>query len=175
MSSPAAAGPGGPGATGRLGGLMVSLVNLLLAVAAAGVVLMTLMTCVEVGLRLFNRSFTGAYDLVKITGAVAISCALPYTAAVRGHVAIEYFLRQFGRRGRLLLLALAQSVGVVLFVVLAWQSARYGLALKQNSQVTQTLQIPLFWVPWVLTLASAVSALVYLHYLIWPKQELLRP
>ena len=44
---------------------------------------------------------TGALDLGKGCGALVIAGALPYTTAVKGHVAIEYFFHKLGRRGRI--------------------------------------------------------------------------
>lgn len=151
------------------------LVQALLAVAAAGILVMTAVTCADVVLRLFRLSFTGAYDVVKIAGAITMASALPYTAAVGGNVAIEYFHRKLGRRGRRWLSVGVALLGMVLFGCLAWQSVQYGLTLKANRQVTQTLEAPLFWVPWVLAFCSAVSALVLLHQLARPESELVKP
>ena len=52
---------------------------------------MMLVTCVDIVLRKLGHPFPGAYDITKMAAAVTISCALPYTTAVKGHVAVEFF------------------------------------------------------------------------------------
>lgn len=144
-------------------------------VAGLGVLVMMGATCLDVILRTFGRPLTGALDVVKVAGAVTIACALPYTTAVKGHVAVEYFFLKLGRRGRAVVDALARLVGMTLFSVLAWRSALYGISLRQSGQVTATLQIPLFWVPHVIAFSCAVTALVILHNLLHPGREMIKP
>jgi TRAP-type C4-dicarboxylate transport system permease small subunit len=144
-------------------------------VAAVGIVTMMLVTCVDVVLRLFGRPLTGALDIVKVAGAVTIAGALPYTTAVKGHVAIEYFFQKLGRRGRIIVDTFARLLGMVLFGLLAWQCIGYGAALRASGEVTATLQMPIFWVPWVLAVSCGVTCLTILYNLLHPGRAMIRP
>jgi hypothetical protein len=66
-------------------------------VAVAGIVVVTVADVVG---RQFGLPVKGAYDLVRVLGAIAMGCALPLTKAVKGHIAIEYFFQKLGGRGR---------------------------------------------------------------------------
>jgi len=152
-------------------------VYLLVAVAGASVLAMMAITCADVILRLkwINHPFVGAYDLVKIAGALSLAAALPYTTAVKGHVAIEYFFHKFNRRGRIVLDTLIRLLGMALFAFFAWRSVAYGFDLHRNGQVSQTLQLPVFWVPFVIGFCCAVVVLVIGYNLIHPGREMIKP
>lgn len=143
----------------------------------AGVCLMAmvLVTTAEVVLRVFRLSFTGAYDLVKIAAVLTLASALPYTTAIKGHVAIEYFFHQLGRRGRVAVDALMRLLGMALFGLLAWGCLAYGNSLRAAGEVSMTLQLPVFWVPYVLAGSCGLVVLIKLYHLTHPGQALLSP
>lgn len=152
-----------------------AIVVALAAVAGLCIIAMMLVTCLDVVLRLFRLTLTGAYDIVRIAGALTIACALPYTTAVKGHVAIEYFFLKLSRRGRIVVDTVARALGMGLFTLLAWQSAEYGAALKRSGQVTLTLQLPLFWVPYVIAFSCGVVVLVIFYNMLHPGKEMIKP
>jgi len=151
------------------------LVFALAAVAGCGVLTMMTVTCVDIILRWSNRTLTGAYDIVCVAGALTIACALPYTTAVKGHVAIEYFFLKLSRTGRVVVDTVARLLAIALFACLAWQCVRYGTSLWRSGQVTPTLQVPVFWVPYVIAFSCVVVALVILHNLLHPGREMIKP
>ena len=152
-----------------------SLVRLLGMVSGAGLMAMVLVTSLDVVLRVFRVSFTGAYDIVKITAVLTAAAALPYTTAIKGHVAIEFFFHKLGRRGRVGVDALMRLLGIGLFGLLAWGSARYGHSLRLSGEVSLTLQLPVFWVPYLLAASCGLVVLIKLYHLFHPGQALLKP
>jgi len=145
--------------------------------AVAGICLagMILIVCLDVVLRMFDHPLKGSYDIVRLAGALTIACALPITSAVKGHITIEYFFHKFGRRGRVVLDTLVHSGIMVFFSIAAWQCVRYGQNFLRNGEVTPTLQIPLFWVAWVMALACALSVPVSCFHLLHPGREMIKP
>jgi TRAP-type C4-dicarboxylate transport system permease small subunit len=101
--------------------LLRVVVYALVAVSGASVLAIMLVTCADVILRLkwISHPFVGAYDLVKIGGTLALATALPYTTAVKGHVAIEYFFHRLNRRGRLVVDSVIRLLAMALFAFLA--------------------------------------------------------
>ena len=152
-------------------------VYVLVVVSGLGVLTIMGVTCADVILRLkwINRPFVGAYDIVKIAGALSLAAALPYTTAVKGHVAIEYFFHKLNRGGRFIFDTVIRLLGMALFAFLAWRSVLYGLAFHRNEQVSLTLQLPIFWVPWVMAFCCAVVFLVIAHNLVHPGREMIKP
>jgi len=147
----------------------------LAGVAGLGVLTMMVVTCTDVVLRLFGSSLTGAVDLVTLAGAVTIACALPYTTAVKGHVAIEFFFQKLGRRGRVIVDSVVRLLLIVMFAAVCRESLRYGHKLRASHEVTMTLKIPIFWVPYVIALGAAMLLLVVLWHLLHPGREMIRP
>ena len=144
-------------------------------VAGASLMVMVLVTSAEVVLRVLRLSLTGAYDIVKIAAAVTIAAALPYTTAIKGHVAIEYFFHKLGRRGRMAVDALMRLGGMALFGLLAWGCVDYGNSLRAKGEVSMTLQLPIFWVPYVLAGSCALVVLIKVYHLTHPGKPMLKP
>ena len=143
--------------------------------SGASVVLMMLTTCSDVALRFFGRPIQGSYDVVSILGALAISFALPYTTAVKGHVAVEFFFHRLSGRWRVVVDSVIRLLVLVLFGLLAFGNLHYGLRLADSGQVTPTLQLPMFWIPFVLSLSCVLVALVVMHNLLHPGKVLIEP
>ena len=169
-------------ARGRLGTLidlyhegLRTLVRFLGAIAGAGLMTMVVVTTLDVVLRKFRISLPGAYDLVKIAGALTIAAALPYTTAIKGHVAIEYFFHRLGRRGRIGMDVLMRLGGMALFTLLAWGSVALGNSLRRSGEVSQTVQLPVFWVPYVLAASCVLVVLIKLYHVSHPGKPMLEP
>jgi TRAP-type C4-dicarboxylate transport system permease small subunit len=155
--------------------LLQRVVRGLAFVAGASLMLMVLVTTADVVLRVFSLSLAGAYDIVKIAAAITVAAALPYTTAIKGHVAIEFFFHKLGRRGRIVVDALMRSGGMVLFSLLAWGSISYGNSLREKGEVSMTLQLPIFWVPYVIAGSCLLVVLVKIYHLTHPGKPMIKP
>jgi TRAP-type C4-dicarboxylate transport system permease small subunit len=140
--------------------------------AVVGIILVTMADVVG---RQFGHSVKGAYDLVRVLGAVAMGCALPLTKAVKGHIAIEYFFQKMGSRGRRVTDTVMRLVLLALFALLTWQFTLQGLNFLDSGEVTATLHMPMFWVPWLVAAACLATAGVTLWHLLHPGRSLVRP
>lgn len=147
----------------------------LAGVSGLSVLAMIGVTCADVVARAVGYSFTGSFDVVRIAGALAIACALPYTTAVKGHVAVEYFFQKLGRRGRVVVDTASRLLIMVLLAIVAWQFFRYGNTLLRTGEVSLTLQIPMFWVAYVIGGTLVITVLVKIHNLLHPGREMIKP
>ncbi len=152
-----------------------ALVMALAYVACASLLVMVLVTSADVVMRIFRLSLTGAYDIVKIAAAITISAALPYTTAIKGHVAIEYFFHKLGQRGRTVVDALMRLGGMALFGLLAWGCVDYGNSLRAKGEVSMTLQLPIFWVPYMLAFSCALVVLIKVYHVTHPGRPMIKP
>jgi TRAP-type C4-dicarboxylate transport system permease small subunit len=157
--------------------LLRGLVLFLAIVSGASVMAIIGVTCLDVILRLpfIGRSLVGAYDITRIAGALSLAAALPYTTACKGHVAIDFFSQRLKPRGRLILDTLIRLSGMALFAFLTWRTVLYGVEMLRSGQVSQTLQWPLFWLPWAIGFCCSVVVLVLGHNLLHPDQEMIKP
>ena len=104
-----------------------------------------------------------------------MAAALPYTTAIKGHVAIEYFFHKLNRPGRALVDALMRLGGMALFGLLAWGCVDYGNSLRQKGEVSMTLQLPVFWVPYLLAVSCALVVLIKIYHLSHPGKPMIKP
>jgi TRAP-type C4-dicarboxylate transport system permease small subunit len=131
--------------------------------------------CGDILLRTFGHPVKGAYDLVRVAGVLAVSCALPLTTASKGHVAIEYFFQKLRRTGRIVVDTLMRLIMLAGFILAAAECVRRGFRFLRSGEVTQTIELPVFWVPWVMAAAFALTSLVVFFHLIHPGRDLSRP
>ncbi|MDZ7346143.1 MAG: TRAP transporter small permease, partial [candidate division KSB1 bacterium] len=108
-------------------------------------------------------------------GAAAMGLAFPYVTAVKGHVAIEYFYQKLNAFGRSLVARVLHAVSIAFFILLSRELVRAGLRLQARGEVTPTLQLPFFWIYWILAAGCLVSVLVLFYYLLEPRKDLIRP
>jgi TRAP-type C4-dicarboxylate transport system permease small subunit len=150
-------------------------VGLLAGTAGLAVAAMIVITCVDVVGRRLGYPLTGTYDLVGILGAIAISGALPYTTACKGHVAIEFLPHVLGPRGRIVLSTLVGLVFIGIFGLLTWRFVQYGIDLKASGEGTVTLRWPIFWLPPWMAVCTAATILVLVFQITHPGKELMKP
>lgn len=136
---------------------------------------MIAVTVTDVFLRIFRMGIPGAYDIVQICSLMAISFALPYVTAVKGHIAIEFFYHRFSKRGRFLLDSFFRLLSMLLFALLCYRTILYGLQLHASGQVMPTINIPVFWMPWLISLSCVLVFLTILYHLLNPGKEMIKP
>lgn len=151
------------------------LVYALVFISGIGIFSMIFVTCGDIILRRFGHAFIGAYDIVKIAGAITLASALPYTTAVKGHVAIEYFFQKLHPGLRVVVDAIIRVLVMTFFGFLGWRSCVYGNQLHKSNQVTQTLQLPIFWLPYFIGFCCFVVLLVIAYKLVHTKAEMIKP
>ncbi|MFB3925470.1 MAG: TRAP transporter small permease [Syntrophales bacterium] len=125
--------------------------------SGAAVVAMMLLTCADVVLRFFHHPIAGTYELVGFLGVLVISFSLAYTSVEKGHIAVELLVERLPKRVRSLIDAVDALIGTGLFGLIAWQSALYGLDLKESGEVSLTLGIVTY--PFVFGIAAGCSVL----------------
>ena len=156
-------------------GVLRGLTHAMAAVGGLAVAGLIVVTVADVVGRQLGHSVKGAYDLVRVLGAIAMACALPLTKAVKGHIAIEYFFQKMGARGRAAMDTAMRLVLLSLFGLLTGQFALQGQRFLDSGETTTTLHMPMFWVPWLAALACLATAGVTLWHLLHPGRSMVRP
>ncbi|MBN1685046.1 MAG: TRAP transporter small permease [Spirochaetales bacterium] len=150
-------------------------IYVLALVAGLAVLVMIGVTMTDVVLRIFNIGIVGAYDIVRIAGVIAISCGLPYVTAVKGHIAIEFFYQNLNRAGRIAVDTLFRLSALTLFGLLIYKNIDYGLSLLASGEVMPTTQIPVFWIPFLISFNLVLVLLAVFYHLIRPGKEMIKP
>ena len=144
------------------------------ALSCTSLVAMMAIICCDVILRMVGHPVKGTYDIVRVAGALTIACSLPITTAMKGHVAIEFFFQKLNRAGRVAVDSLMRLMMIGVFLLAAYECVGYGCRFLRNSQVTDTIEMPVFWVPWLMAVSFAVTALVVVFHLVYPGRELVK-
>ncbi len=149
------------------------MVMALALVSALAVLAMMGVTCVDVVMRMCGTALRGSQDLVRVAGAMAAGCALPYVTALKGHVAVEFFFQKLGGIGRIVVDTLMRLMGIALFATFTrcclWQ------AHASRSVVYDTLPIHHSTLYYLLAVCCAVTVLVIVYNLLHPGREMVKP
>jgi len=116
--------------------------------AASAAVLggMMLLTCADVVGRFLGRPILGAVELGVLMSALVLAFSMPYTQREKGHVGVELLSMRLGTRGKALLDLCTAVAGSALFAVIAWQCWVYASQMKASGEVSMTLQLPAYYV-----------------------------
>lgn len=112
----------------------------------AGVALVAMMALVSgnVIVRAVWEPIMGTYEVTAFLAAMTISFALAHCAMNKGHIALTLFVDRLPRRVRAFLDVIVSILGAVLFLVLAWQVAKYAVHMKSTGEVSLTMEIPFY-------------------------------
>jgi TRAP-type C4-dicarboxylate transport system permease small subunit len=135
-------------------------------IGGAVLTLMMLVTVLDVVLRFFKIPITGTYELVFLSGAVVIGCAIPVTSWEGGHVNVDVLVEHFPAAVRKGLAVFNRTLGVIFFVLLGINLFLLGMDLYKSGEVSLTLHVPYYPVAYILALCSFVEALVLVSSLI---------
>lgn len=125
--------------------------------------------------RALGHGIKGSVDYVRLASAIVLGGALPYTTAVKGHIAIEFLFLRLSRSKRVIIDSISRIIMFVLFVCIVVFMVRYGISLYRSGEVTSTVQIPIFWIPFWLAICFFVTSLIKIYHLLRPGRELIKP
>jgi TRAP-type C4-dicarboxylate transport system permease small subunit len=114
-------------------------------IAGVALVLMLALIAVDIiGAKLFHWPVPGGIDIVGLLGVVAIGFAIAHTQVVHGHIEVEFFEEKIPQKIRNIIDVAIYSLGMLLFILLAWKTCEYGYTLQAKGEVSMTQGIPLY-------------------------------
>ena len=129
-------------------------------VGAAALAFLMLLTVADVVLHLFGRPIVGTYELVAVSGAVAIGLSLPMTSWARGHIYVDSFVARLPRVPRLVLVVATRLLVLGLFLLIGINLLKYALSLRAAGEVTPTLRVPFYPVVFGVGVSCLVQCVV---------------
>lgn len=136
-------------------------------IAACSVFFMMSITCADVILRYFRHPLTGTFELVGLSGAVAVSFALAQTTLERGHIAVDFIVRKLSENTRKWVERVNDAIMAVLFALISWHSFILALSSKASNEGSMTLQVPFY--PFIMGISASFGLLFLiclLHFLL---------
>ena len=145
--------------------------------ALAGVSMMAFLalTLADIVGRQIGRPIQGAVDVVQLLACLCASAAMPYVTAVKGHIAVEFFFQRFPKRARVFWDTINRLLVISLFMYLSWSCFQHGKRLFETHAVGLSLNVPIFWVLYVMGFSFCLCILVVIYNLTHPGREMIRP
>ena len=143
-------------------------------IGVAGVIVMVVVICADVlGAKLFLLPVPGSTEIVELAQVATIAFAIAATQRRKGHISVEMFYFKMPPRAQNLIRAVTSCLGLILFLILAYQGIQLGNGFRAASEVTATVQIPLYPFAYGFALAMVPVALMLLIDFIDALRELL--
>ena len=121
---------------------------------------MMLLTVSDVILRYLGRPIPGTYELVGLSGAIAIGFAIPYTSLVRGHVFVEFLIDRMEKGRREVVLIFTKILILLLFIAFGTYLFITGMDMAASGEVTQILRLPFYPAAYAVGVACFIECLV---------------
>lgn len=121
---------------------------------------MALMTGADVVSRgAFNAPIFGAEEIVALLAVLAAGLALPYTHAQGANIGVDIVVRALPKAWRRRVQFVVDVCGCALFAVIGWRMALYGLSMQKSGEVSMNLELPTFYILFVLSFCFFALAL----------------
>ncbi len=127
------------------------------AACLAGMALMTLADVLS--RQLLNQPIFGTVELVGFMAVLTVALTLPKAHVERSHIGVELFMRYFPRPLRSGLRLAADLAGLILYGVVTWRMAAFGLAQRASGETSLNLRLPEYFVVFALGVGFLVFTL----------------
>lgn len=124
---------------------------------------MTFLTCVDVVGRFFGHPIFGSVELVGFMATLAVAMALPYTHKVGGHIGVELVVRMLATRTQAIIELCTSILSAILFGLVTWRIAVYGVTIQESGEVSMSLQFPEYIIIYIVSFCFFVFSLVILQ------------
>jgi TRAP-type C4-dicarboxylate transport system permease small subunit len=133
--------------------------DVFLWIGGIALVVMTGVSCLNMGLRAVGLPLAGIYDLVCYLGALVAALPLAYTQLKKGHIAVDIVSLLFPTWLRKTAVGISYVLGMVFFGLAAWKIYSLGNILRIAGEVSETLKMP-FW-PFTYAVAASCGLMAF--------------
>jgi TRAP-type C4-dicarboxylate transport system permease small subunit len=133
--------------------------DVFLWIGGIALVVMTAVSCLNMGLRMMGFPMAGIYDLVCYLGALVAALPLAYTQLKKGHVAVDIVSLLLPATVRRIGIGISYILGMVFFGAAAWKVGSLAGILRVSGEVSETLKMP-FW-PFTYAVAASCALMVF--------------
>ncbi len=113
-----------------------------------------------------NQPILGTIELIQYLMAFVVFFAIAYTQVYRRHIRVDVLSTRFPKKLAAVFDVIATLLGLVLFGLVSWQSAIYGMQLLDSGIISMAFGFREGWFYFVVTFGSVLFCLVLLAHLI---------
>ena len=101
---------------------------------------------------LFNKPLVGTVELEELMIVILVFCGIAYTQITRNHISVDFVTARLSKGMQNIIATATSLVNTLFFMALTWQSLVLSKEQMSDGTATFDLQIPLFWVMWIVAL-----------------------
>lgn len=127
-----------------------------------GLILMLIFTIIDVvGSAVFNKPLRGATELVGYMQIIAIAGAMAIGFYANRHIAVDFLVMHLPRPVKNIVYKFVDIVCFTFFIILGWESFKYGLALQKTGELSSTAHLPLYPFAFFIAVAAVIASLYF--------------
>ncbi len=143
------------------GGYLGKVAKILNIIGGAALTFMMLLTVTDVLMRAGGHPIMGTYEIVALSLALVIGFGIPKVSLDRGHVYMEFLVQRFPRTARAVVNTFTRILCILLFVLMGYNLFTVGNEFHASGEVSSTLQIPFFPVPYGVGVCCFIECFVF--------------
>ncbi len=133
---------------------------------------MMMITVFDVIGTFFKHPITGAEEIVGFMASLMIAFALPISHQEKAHIGVDILYIKLSERGKRINDTISQIILAVFFFITSYVCFKYGLYIKKVGTVSPTLQIPFYYIIFMISLNFFVlSITAFIEFLTLIKGE----
>lgn len=113
-------------------------------VAGIALTLMMLLVVFNAIKRVFSAPFAGTVEVVGWLAAISVTFSLGYAQLNKSHIYIDFLVNSFNVVVRKIVHSLMNIFSIVFFALVVWYLIDYGLTLKGQGTLSETLQFAFY-------------------------------
>jgi TRAP-type C4-dicarboxylate transport system permease small subunit len=112
----------------------------------AGVVLafMIILTLCDVILRNLGHPITGSMEIIQYGGSIVFGFSIPYATWMGAQILVDLVTQKLGLKNRKKIKALTRSIGIIMFLFIAYNFFMYALDVRRTGELTASFKIPYY-------------------------------
>jgi TRAP-type C4-dicarboxylate transport system permease small subunit len=112
----------------------------------AGTVLafLIVLTLCDVILRNLGHPITGSMEIIQYGGSIVFGFSIPYATWMGAQVLVDLVTGKLGFKNRKRIQAVTRSVGIIMFLFVAYNFFMYALDVKRTGELTASFKIPYY-------------------------------
>jgi len=146
----------------RFLGAVFKLNRFMHAISGIALTFIVLLTTADVVMRAFGRPILGTYEIVAMAWGIVIGFVMPITSWLRGHIYVDVLIKKLPGRGKDVVDIITRCVGIGLFLMIGWNVLKIGNTFRTAGEVSNTLQWPMYPIPYAVGMSFFVLSLVLL-------------
>lgn len=135
----------------RIMKVVFTISKVLYVIAGAALTFIMLLTVADVVFRAGGYPIMGTYEIVGLCGGVIVGFAIPLCSWQRGHVFMEVVIDRVSPISKNIMNTITRFFCIILFVYIGINLFQIAWEFQASGEVSPTLQIPLFPMPYALS------------------------